>query len=38
MHCSVTVIELVYLFRIDWETAVDQAEARMRSDANCDAK
>ncbi|KAH8904728.1 MATE efflux family protein [Coniochaeta sp. PMI_546] len=34
----VTAIELVYLFRIDWETAVDQAEARMRSDANCEGE
>lgn len=32
--CSVTAIELVYLFRTDWATAVEQAEARMRSDAN----
>jgi len=34
----VTAIELVYLFRIDWEIAVDQAEARMRSDANCESE
>jgi MATE family multidrug resistance protein len=34
----VTTIELVYLFRIDWETAVDQAEARMQSDANTESQ
>lgn len=34
----VTLIELLYLFHTDWDCAVDQAEARMRSDVGVEAE